>query len=332
MGILFTLTQPGDVITTCNVSDGAHISSARFGAVGVRGVNPVTYPFNVKDMTINVDAAIKVIRSARPKLCLFGMSLFLFPLPLKELKDVVQEVGAYAWYDGAHVMGLIAGGKFQDPLREGMDVLSGSTHKTLPGPQHGMILANPRDEKMERRLASAIFPGVVSNHHLHSVASLAVSLAECLEFGKPYAEQIVRNAKALGQAMYERGFEVMCPHRGFTESHTIAVDVSKLGGGKLVVENMEKANIIANKNLLPGDPNTKSMDPSGIRLGVQELTRLGMREGEMVEVADILKKYAIDKKNPDEVKEDVIALRKQFNTIHYCFTEKAEAYKHYKIL
>ena len=332
IAILMALTQPGDIITAHSVSEGGHISSARFGSVGVRGVNPVTYPFIAKDMNIDVDAAIKVIRSAKPKLCLFGMSVFLFPLPLKELNNVVKEVGAYSWYDGAHVMGLIAGGQFQDPLREGIEVLSGSTHKTLPGPQHGIVLANPRDEKMAKKLSSGVFPGVVSNHHLHSVAALVVTLAEHIEFGKAYASQVVKNAQALGQAMYERGLEVLCPHLGFTKSHMIAFDVSKLGGGRKVVEDMEKANIIANKNLLPWDPNTKSMDPSGIRLGVQELTRIGMREKEMVEVAELLKRLIIGKEPVEKIRDGVIDLRKDFNQIHYCFSEGAEAYRHYKIV
>jgi glycine hydroxymethyltransferase len=332
IGLLFALTQPGDVIMAHGVSDGGHISSARFGAVGVRGVTPVAYPFDLKNMNIDVDAAIKAIRAARPRLCLFGMSLFLFPLPLRELADAVREVNANAWYDGAHVMGLIAGGQFQDPLREGMDVLSGSTHKTLPGPQHGIILANPKDEKVAKKLNSSVFPGVVSNHHLHSVAALAVTLAEHIEFGRAYAEQVCKNARALGQALHERGFEVLCPHLGFTRSHMIAVDVSKRGGGRKVVEDLEKANIITNKNLLPWDQNTKSMDPSGVRLGVQELTRIGMREHEMSEVAELFKRLVIDGEPHEKVRDGVINLRSGFTKIHYCFHDGTEAYKHYKIV
>ncbi|MGB9636543.1 MAG: serine hydroxymethyltransferase [Thermoplasmata archaeon] len=331
LAVLFAFTKPGDVITVPNVSDGAHISSAKFGAVGVRGVTGMPYPFNVKEMCIDVDGAAKLIRETKPKLALFGMSVFLFPAPLKELKPVLDEVGAVVWYDAAHVLGLIAGGKFQDPLREGADVITGSTHKTLPGPQHGIILANPKDEKMKNKLTYAVFPGVTSNHHLHAMAALCISLAEHMVFGKEYAEQIVKNAKALGQAMYELGFDVLCPHKGFTESHTLAVDVSKLGGGAVCVEAMEKANIIANKNLLPWDDVNAALNPSGIRLGVQELTRIGMKESEMKEVAYLLKKICIDKKEPEEVKKDVIALKSGFKTIHYCFTEGLEAYRHYKL-
>ncbi len=332
LAVLFAFTKPGETITTCNVADGAHISTAKFGAVGVRGVNPVTYPFDTKNMNLDVDGTIKTILETKPKVALFGRSVFLFPTPLKELQDALQEVGCYVWYDAAHVLGLIAGGKFQDPLREGAEVITGSTHKTLPGPQRGIIISNPRDDKMKSKLNYAVFPGVSSNHHLHTMAALAISLAEHLEFGAAYADQIVRNAKALGQAMHERGFDVLCPDLGFTESHTLAVDVSKIGGGTPIVEDMERANIIANKNLLPWDDVKKAMNPSGIRLGVQELTRIGMKENDMSDIADIFKDVAIDKVDPIKVRESVIDLRKDFKSVHYCFYEGNDPYEYHELV
>src|SRR5438093_806942 len=191
-------------------------------------------------------------------------SVFLFPTPLRDLRDAFQEAGCHVWYDGAHVMGLIAGGQFQDPLHEGADVLTGSTHKTLPGPQHGILLSDSEDEKFIKRLQRAVFPGVVSNHHLHAMAALGITLAEFLEFGRDYAAQIVRNAKALAQALHERGIKALAEKHGFTQSHAIALDVAALGGGAKVAGDLEKANIITNKNLLPWD--TSSVKPSGIRL------------------------------------------------------------------
>ncbi|MCK4266324.1 MAG: serine hydroxymethyltransferase, partial [Thermoplasmata archaeon] len=254
----------------------------------------------------------------------------LFPAPIKELQDALQEVGCYVWYDGAHVLGLIAGGKFQDPLREGAEIITGSTHKTFPGPQHGILLANPRSEKMERRLLSGVFPGVTSNHHLHAMAALGISLAEHIEFGAEYADQIIRNAKALGQAMYERGFGVFCEHLGFTESHALAIDVTDQGGGALVSQLMEDANMIANKNMLPWD--TKPKNPSGIRLGAQELTRIGMKESHMSEVAELIKRVAIDKEDPEKVKRSVIQLKGDFKKIHYCFHDGHPAYERFKLV
>lgn len=330
LAVLFALTKPGDIITTVALSDGAHISTARFGAVGMRSVNTVAYPWDEENMTIDVDGSARLIRQVKPKVALFGQSVFLFPTPIKELQDAFQEAGCYVWYDAAHVLGLIAGGRFQDPLREGAEIISGSTHKTLPGPQHGVLLANPRDEKMKKRLLRGVFPGVVSNHHLHAMAALGITLAEFEVFGRKYADQVVKNARTLGQALHERGMKVLGEQLGFTESHTIAVDVSLEGGGAQVALDLEKANIITNKNLLPKDKSPIS--PSGIRLGSQELTRLGMKESEMEEVGDLIYRVAVKKEDPDRVAREVASLRAGFNTIQYCFNEMEEAYKRYVLV
>lgn len=329
LAVLKALTKPGDTIATCELSHGAHISTAKFGAVGVRGLNRLTYPFDLENMNIDVDGAKKALLEVKPQIALFGLSVFLFPLPIKELRDTLQEVGCYTWYDGAHVLGLIAGGKFQDPLREGIQVITGSTHKTLPGPQHGILVGNPKDEKMTKSLESGVFPGVTSNHHLHAMAALGVTLAEHLEFGERYAEQTIRNAKALGQALYERGIKVRCEHLGFTQSHALAVDVTEHGGGALIAQLLEDANMIVNKNMLPWD--TKPKSPSGIRLGAQELTRIGMKESHMAEVADLIKRVAVNKESTANVKKDVISLKAGFMNIQYCFHEGHLAYKRYKL-
>ena len=253
MAVLMALTKTRDKMTTVALSDGGHISHAKIGATGMRGIRTFNYPFDEKNMNIDIQGAKRLIREVKPKVALFGQSVFLFPTPLDEMKDVFSEVGCSTWYDAAHVFGLIAGRRFQDPLREGADVISGSTHKTLPGPQHGIILSDLTKQGLETSLRRGVFPGVTSNHHLHSVAALAVTLAETKEFGEAYADQVIRNAKALGQGLFERGMEVLCEHLGFTESHTIVVDVEQFQGGAKVAKILEAANIILNKNLLPWD-------------------------------------------------------------------------------
>ncbi len=182
-------------------------------------------------------------------------------------------------------------------------------------------------EELAKKVNYAVFPGVVSNHHMHHIAGFAVALAEMLEFGEAYAKQIIKNAKALGQYMYERGFNVSCEHKGFTESHQLVVEVSKIGGGTKVAKDLEKANIILNKNLMPWDNIDSSIDPSGIRIGTQELTRVGMMEKDMEEVADLIKRAAIDNEDPNSVKKDVAELKKGFDTVMYSFG-KAKAYSY----
>jgi len=324
MAVLMALTKTRDKMTTVALSDGGHISHAKIGATGMRGIRTFNYPFDEKNMNIDIQGAKRLIREVKPKVALFGQSVFLFPTPLDEMKDVFSEVGCSTWYDAAHVLGLIAGRKFQDPLREGIDVISGSTHKTLPGPQHGMILSDLTKQGLETSLRRGVFPGVTSNHHLHSVAALAVTLAETREFGEAYADQVIRNAKALGQGLFERGMDVLCEHLGFTESHTVVVDVEQFQGGAKVAKLLEAANIILNKNLLPWD--SDPVRPCGIRIGSQELTRLGMKEKEMGEIAELVARVVVKGQAPEKVKPDVIDLKRQFTKVHYCFFEGEEAY------
>lgn len=328
--VYYALTKPGDLVATISLSDGGHISAASFGALGLRGLKTINFPFDPKIMNIDVPKTKRMLRKARPKVALFGMSTFLFPTPIKELKDVLDDIGCFVWYDAAHVLGLIGGGMFQDPLREGVEIMTASTHKTFPGPQHGIILANPRDESLARALERGVFPGITSNHHLHSVAALAIALAEHIEFGKEYAKQIVANAKALAQAMHERGLTVLCPELGFTESHIVLLNVAKNGGGQEVATRLANANIITNKNLLPHDRSSKR--PSGIRLGTQELTRIGMKEKDMSDVADLIARVILKKEDPRKVSKDVRELRKNFTKIEYCFGAGMPAYEHLKIL
>jgi len=138
-------------------------------------------------------------------------------------------------------------------------------------------------------------------------------------FGEDYAGQIVKNSKALGQAMHENGFKVLCENKGFTESHQLLLDVSEFEGGKEFADRMERSNIILNKNMLPRDSMKDSRNPSGIRIGVQELTRVGMKESEMKEIGKLIKRVIVDKEEPEKVKSDVVELRENFTKIHYCF-------------
>lgn len=318
---LFALTSPKDRVMALSIPDGGHISHSRFSIPAIRGLTLETFPFDAKEMNIDVAKMLKKIKLKKPSLLLFGGSLFLFPHPISEAREVADEVGARIVYDASHVLGLMAGKKFQDPLREGADVIASSTHKTFPGPQGAIILCR---EDLKEKIDKAVFPGTVSNHHLHHVAGLAVTLAEMLQFGEAYASQIITNAKVLAQSLYEEGFDVLCEHKGFTESHQIAINVLKQGGGAEVAKKLERANIITNKNLLPSDKDPE--EPTGIRIGVQELTRIGMKESEMREIASLIGRVIIANADETKVKEDVIELRKGFQHVQYCFDGK-DAYK-----
>jgi glycine hydroxymethyltransferase len=318
---LFALTSPRDRMMALSVPNGGHISHSKYSIPAMRNLVLETFPFDVKEMNIDTAKMLKEIKRKKPSLLLFGGSLFLFPHPVSEARVAADEVGAKIVYDASHVLGLIAGNQFQDPLREGADVIASSTHKTFPGPQGAIILCKA---DIKEKIEQAVFPGTVSNHHLHHVAGLAVTLAEMLQFGKAYAAQTVTNAKVLAQCLYEEGFDVLCEHKGFTESHQIAIDVLKYDGGAAVAQKLERANIIINKNLLPSDKDPDK--PTGIRFGVQELTRIGMKDSEMKEIASLITRVVRAKADVDRVKEEVKELRKGFQEVKYCFDGK-DAYK-----
>ena len=326
------------------IPKGGHISHAPkftksgmaiYGTAGtVRGLNIEYMAFDSDEMNIDPDATAKIIRDVKPEMVLFGGSVFLFPHPVKELSEVAKEVGANIGYDAAHVAGLIGSGYFQDPLREGADAMTMSTHKTLPGPQHGTLVSNRED--LIETLKPCMFPALLSNHHLHNVAGLAIALAEMLEYGKEYHKDVIDNAKALGQALYERGMNVLMEHKGFTESHQIVVDITNfeksIGLGGDIERLVEDANIIINRNLLPWDiaQGRHYKNPGGLRLGTSEVTRLGMGKSEMIDIADFFKDLLIDKKDPKKVKQEVADFKKDFQEIHYCFQSPNKAYEYMK--
>jgi glycine hydroxymethyltransferase len=332
-------TEPGDTLLALSIPSGGHITSGKKelgGTAGaVKGLNVEYLPLDYKELNIDVDKAKnkiqELVAKGKPaKFVMFGASVFPFPHPVEELVEAIHSAGATVGYDAAHVAGLIAGKQFQDPLKEGADVVTLSTHKTFFGPQHGGILSW---DKHADRIKKATFPGMVSNHHLHNVAGLAVACAEMLEFGKEYASQIVKNAKTLGQALHQRGLNVLAEHKGFTQSHVILIDITKQGDGGTIEETLEKANIIINRNLLPWDikEGRHFMHPGGIRMGVSEVTRLGMKESEMADIAEFVKRVVIDKESVESVRTDVADFRSNYQKVHYCFENATEAYKYIKI-
>ncbi len=337
LSVYTALTQPGDVVMALPITKGGHISMGPLtgskgqfigGTAGaVRGLDVKYIAFDDENMNVDVDKTVKRMEKYNPKLIMLGGSVILFPQPVKEIVEAARSIGALVNYDAAHVAGLIAGGQFQHPLEEGADTMTFSTHKTFFGPQHGAVVTN--DEERFELIKKANFPGLLSNHHLHAVAALAIAASEVLNFGKEYARDVVNNAKALAYALHDEGFKVVAEHLGFTESHQVLLDVDGIGGGYKCEKLLEQANIIVNRNLLPWDikRGRSFKDPGGLRLGVSELTRLGMKEEEMRLVAKLYRKVLLDREDPSKVAKEIEDLRKNFRTVKYTF-EEGPAYEH----
>jgi glycine hydroxymethyltransferase len=318
----------GDTVVANSTDAGGHISHGPVGVFGRRiqsrgqslqigsekSINLHYFPLTPDHYHIDAAKTVALIDQVAPKLVIMGKSLFLFPEPVAEVAAFCRTRNIPLLYDGAHVLGLIAGGQFQHPLAEGATWLTGSTHKTFPGPQRGVILGR-LDAELEKKYWPAadrgVFPGSSSNHHLNTLPALIVATREMQKYGHEYAAQTVRNAQALGKSLDELGIPVAAREFGYTQSHQIAVDVATWGGGVDVALQLEANDIIVNYNMLPGD--TDPRNPSGLRVGVPEMTRFGMDEQAMGELAQLMHDAILGQ----NVKTQVHALRGRFVEMQY---------------
>ncbi len=309
-----------DVVMANSTPGGGHISHHRIGSLGKFTKNIIDFPLSKDGYHIDLEKTKFLIKSSKPKIIVLGKSLFLFPEPVQELSDICRENGARIIYDAAHVLGLIAGGTFQDPLREGAFLVSASTHKTFFGSQRGIILSN-MDVDSWRKIDRGAFPGSSSNHHLDTLAQLAMCTNEFLEYGAQYANDVVKNAQTLGAALDRFGFNVEAKEFGYTESHQVAVNVRKQGGGEKVSKTLELNDIVLNMNMLPHEPLSNHDHPEGIRIGVQEMTRFGMQAEEMERIAQLIKECILDNKS---IRDEVNQFRKEYLEVKYSFDDRTQ--------
>jgi glycine hydroxymethyltransferase len=301
--VLANMTRNGDTFLCISPENGGYPGMWNEGLAGLLKLKAVAFPFSKKDWNIKAEEAKQTISRVKPKAVIFGASLILFPHPVKELAETARENGAFVGFDGSHVLGLIAGGQFQDPLREGAHALFGSTHKSFFGPQGGIILA---DKEHGELLKERIYPAFVDNAHWNRIAAMTLALAEMKQFGKAYAKQVVRNSKTLAKALNDYDFPVRCPHLGFTQSHQAILDYGSYEKGRAIARKLQEANIITD---------------CVVRLGTCEITRRGMKEDEMFKTAELLKRTILDQEPPESIKKDVARLCSEFHKTEYCFEQ-----------
>jgi glycine hydroxymethyltransferase len=307
------LTEVGDSVLALAIG---HATYRGKGYAGMRGLKVHDLPV---DEHFNVDVSVyeQLVKSIRPKAVLIGQSQFLFPYPLKEMAEIARNYGTRIMYDAAHVMGLIAGKQFQQPLQEGAYVVTSSTAKSLGASLGGLILYD--DPELDRK-NSEIWSGHVAGRNSGTLASLAIMLAEHLEFGEALYAQVVRNAQALGQALNDAGFDVFGKDLGYTRSHTILVDCAKLGDHRALAARMRQANIIFSPFSLP---KYGAHGSSGFRLATVPCTAYGMREPQMQYIAECFRRVLLQSEDPSRVAREVRELRAQFSTRQYCFGAQA---------
>jgi glycine/serine hydroxymethyltransferase len=255
----------------------------------------------------------------KPELVVFGKSMFIYQEPIQFVAELVKEWEnrPVIMYDMAHVLGLY--GIFQEPLAEGADVITGSTHKTFFGPQRGLVAGNfpksSRFRKLWLDIKSRAFPGSTSNHHLGTLLALLMATYEMNQFKKDYQAQIQKNAKAYARALKEKGIPVEGDEKdGFTQTHQVLIRIKEYGNGMDIAQKLEESNILTNYQALPDDETF--LDPSGIRMGVQEMTRFGMTEKDFDDLSGFVADVILENRN---VREEVKAFRQNFLEMRYCF-------------
>ena len=311
VAVLLGLCRPGDTVLELDRPSGGHRLAEKLAVSGLIDLKIAPLPFDAANYNVDAEAAAGVIRELRPRVVILGSSLFLFPHPVAELKEAVRAVDDCTLvYDASHVLGLIAGGLFQKPLEEGADVIVTSTHKTLGGPQGGMIMTN--DRNLAERLAPAVYPALTTNHHLARIPALAACALETMAFGKEYAQAVVANAKALAAALEDAGLPVVGSGAGYTESHTVLVGASQFGGGPQAAARLEQAGIICGEVVLP-----EALGGTGLRLGVQELTRLGMEADDTPEIAQLIAGVVRGEVEPEAAKPKVRRMAGRFTQFRY---------------
>jgi glycine/serine hydroxymethyltransferase len=312
-----------------DLTKGGHLSSQPMGALfNYVAENPETgqenvFNFPVQDgnpYKINKEQLGKDIIRLRPELLIFGKSMFICQEPVSYVSDLVKdwEVKPLIMFDMAHVLGLY--GAFQDPLAEGANVITGSTHKTFFGPQRGVIAGNfPKGSPLRKLwldVNNRAFPGSTSNHHLGTLLGLLVAAYEMNSFKEVYQKKVRVNAKAFAKSLKYKGVPVEGDETdGYTETHQVLIRVKKFGDGMDVARRLEDNNILTNYQALPDDETF--LIPSGIRMGVQEMTRFGMEEKDFDTLSGFIADIITKGLNP---KEEVKAFRQNFLKMKYCLS------------
>ena len=310
MGVYVSLLEAGDKILGMGLSSGGHLTHGYKVNFSGKNYIGIEYGLNPETELLDYDEVKRLAVQEKPKIIVAGASAYSRVIDFKKFREIADEVGAYLMVDMAHIAGLVAAGEHPNPM-EYADIVTSTTHKTMRGPRGGIILTN--NEEIAKKIDKAIFPGIQGGPLMHIIAAKAVAFKEALlpEF-KEYQKQVVKNAKAMADALVKGGLRIVS---GGTDNHLMLVDLRAKGvTGKQAEESLEKAGITCNKNAIPNDPE-KPFITSGVRLGTPAITARGMKEDEAVKIAEMIIKV-LENINDDEkiaeVKNEVLKLTEKF--------------------
>ncbi len=280
--VYYALLEPGDTILGMSLAHGGHLTHGSPLNISGRYFNVVFYGVEQDTGRIDYDKVMDVALTSKAKMIVAGASAYPREIDFARMAEIAAAVNAYLMVDMAHIAGLVAAGLHNSPLPHA-DVVTTTTHKTLRGPRGGMILCK---EKYGTKVDKAVFPGIQGGPLMHVIAAKAVALGEALQPGfKEYQQQIVSNARAMAEALSGRGFELIS---GGTDNHMILVDLrNKQITGREAEQTLDEVGVTVNKNAIPFDPKPPLIT-SGIRIGTPAVTTRGLKETEMVEIAEII--------------------------------------------
>ncbi len=288
MAVELALLQPGDTMMGMSLANGGHLSHGSPANISGKYYNVVSYDVNHETGLIDYDEIRDMAKKCQPKLIIAGASAYPRAIDFKVFADIAHEVGAVLMVDMAHIAGLVAGGEHMNPVPYA-DIVTTTTHKTLRGPRGGLILAK---EEYAKKLNSAVFPGTQGGPLEHVIAAKAVCFQEAMQPAfKTYAQNIVRNAKAMAAALLDEGFDLVT---GGTDNHLMLADLRPMNiTGMELQARCDLNHITLNKNAIPGDPQKPSVT-SGVRIGTAAVTTRGLGEAEMKQIAHCIAMTARD--------------------------------------
>ena len=309
-------TQAGDTIIVPPTTIGGHVTHHRTGAAGLYGLDVREASADPQNYSMDLERLRRQAKTASPKLITIGGSLNLFRHPVREIRQIADEVGAMVLYDAAHMSGMIAGRAWQQPLKEGAHAMTMSTYKSLGGPAGGLILTN--DTTLAKRFDEIAFPGLTANFDAAKSAALAITLLDWKVYGRDYAKAMAATATALADHLAAEGLTIYARERGYTSSHQFAVEASRHGGGQTAAKHLRRANILTCGIGLPG-PSMRS-DVNGLRLGTPEIVRRGMGPEDMGELARLIAGALEEDLPPERLANDVTSFRRRFSKLKYVRT------------
>jgi glycine hydroxymethyltransferase len=293
LAVFYALLQPGDKVMGMNLSHGGHLTHGSPVSISGKWFEIVSYGVREDTQLIDYDELEAIAKKEKPKLIIAGASAYPRTIDFARFRKIADQVGAKFMVDMAHIAGLVAAGLHSSPIPYA-DVVTSTTHKTLRGPRGGIVLTN--DEEIIKAINKAVFPGIQGGPLMHIIAAKAVSFNEALQPSfKTYAQQIIENAAILGETLKKEGATLVS---GGTDNHIVLLDVRPWNlTGKVAEKLLEEAGITVNKNTIPYDPESPFVT-SGIRMGTAALTTRGMKQDEMVKIAEVI--AAVLKSNGDK--------------------------------